>query len=319
MNVIYHHSWSFADPMGPCICNMLLGRQVNALNVYSIGRQPERHEFLGHENPRLDVQTGAGRLTKENLRAIFFRAKSRHQQNRKQSMDALRMEINKPALLTLGSIFQAAGSEDYIWGTGVNPFWQRHVKKFRPPKITALRGPLSRHYLMTNYGWSIPESYGDPGLLISRFIGPDLKKKKKYDFLVLLQHQDEICDAEAYIGPSCNIVRCQRGVGNRLSFLDVAKLILQAHFVLSTSLHGIIFAESLGVSARWIRNPYLLSTVTEPSFKYNDYYLSTEREPYQFARNIKESLNMGGLPIPERRIEELRNNLLSSFPKNIFK
>jgi pyruvyltransferase len=61
--------------------------------------------------------------------------------------------------------------------------------------------------------------------------------------------------------------------------------------VISSSLHGVIIAESYGIPARLLR-------VTEKNhlFKYQDYYLGTGRPHFQYATSVEEALRMGGEP-----------------------
>ena len=51
---------------------------------------------------------------------------------------------------------------------------------------------------------------------------------------------------------------------------DMVVWVLGCELVLSSSLHGVIFAEAFGVPARWVQRPG--STRSESWFKYVDYY-----------------------------------------------
>lgn len=306
IKVSYNYSNSFADPMGPWVCSQILGFNVDGVNKYEERRSKSSRKSKSSASPGKSrfFNKLFGKLNEKALRLA-------RGDKRKRNYD-------KPSLFTLGSIFHMVSEKDWVWGTGVNPIWQRTVPLRDQPFIHAVRGPLTKHYLERKYHWELPEVFGDPGVLISHFYVPR-KLPKKNQVLVLLQHNDELYEVEKYIGNSCAITRCQRDQSTRLNFFEVADLIFNSEYVISSSLHAIIFAEAFGVPARWLRNPYLPSVETESDFKYNDYYLSTEREPYQFATTVEAALEQGGLMVDRKIIENLQKNLLECFPSSLFK
>ena len=83
--------------------------------------------------------------------------------------------------------------------------------------------------------------------------------------------------------------------------------ILSCKLVLSSSLHGIVFAEAFGVPARWVELPG--SKKSEKGFKYHDYYSGTRgravlgdesggtfNASFGPAKSIHEGLRLGGAP-----------------------
>ena len=71
--------------------------------------------------------------------------------------------------------------------------------------------------------------------------------------------------------------------------MAVVKKILEAKFVVSGSLHGIVVAEAFGIPARLLR-----VTEVEHLFKYEDYYAATGRKEFKIAYSLDEALLMGG-------------------------
>jgi pyruvyltransferase len=63
--------------------------------------------------------------------------------------------------------------------------------------------------------------------------------------------------------------------------------------VLSSSLHGIVVAESFGIPARYVR-----LSETESLFKYKDYVYGTGRSEFVYATSLAQGLEMGGMPLP---------------------
>src|SRR5690606_40425922 len=86
--------------------------------------------------------------------------------------------------------------------------------------------------------------------------------------------------------------------------------ILEAEFVIASSLHGIIIAETFGIPARYIR-----LSEEENLFKYNDYLMGTGRGEIEYARTIEEALEMKGMS----PIQFDHSKLLSAFPLDLWK
>ena len=82
-----------------------------------------------------------------------------------------------------------------------------------------------------------------------------------------------------------------RSVGRSPSKPELAAEILQSEHVFSSSLHGIIFAHSLGRPASLVKN---LSN--EISIKYKDYYASIDHSLPKIVDDIREDC-LSSLPI----------------------
>lgn len=286
MKVLYYFSYSFADAMSAEICSRVAGKDLEGHNIFS-----DR------------VQKSAPSLPRKVLRRVKRRLKK----------TASPMSDRPAGLLSLGSIFQFAQSGDHVWGTGVNPIFQK-TKPFDPqPTIHAVRGPLSRRYLQDELKYDCPEVYGDPGILFADFF-PEFQREDQGQPLLLAQHFDE-----EYItkNPSQfeghDIFMGQRDM---VHWKEFVQKISKASFVVSSSLHGLILAESLGVPARWWYNDTLPNSTKSGRFKYNDYYLSTGREENINAESIEEALSDGAPPLPD--LSGIKKNLLEAFPNQLF-
>ena len=72
--------------------------------------------------------------------------------------------------MCIGSIMDwMTNNESYIWGSGVRD--NTNKLKCKPHKVLAVRGPLSRQYLIDN-GVDCPPVYGDPALLLPLITPP---------------------------------------------------------------------------------------------------------------------------------------------------
>ena len=89
---------------------------------------------------------------------------------------------------------------------------------------------------------------------------------------------------------------------------EVLGRIAASHFVVGSSLHAIVVAESLGIPAR------LVSSTVEPDFKYRDYYAGTGRAGFTAAATVTEAIRMGG----ERPPVWDRDALLDAFPSDLW-
>lgn len=81
-------------------------------------------------------------------------------------------------------------------------------------------------------------------------------------------------------------------------------------FILSSSLHGIILAETYGIPAIMLKSPL-------DTFKFRDYYYSTGRFDFPIANTVEEALKMEPPALPN--LDNLRQGLIDSFPYDIWK
>ena len=203
----------------------------------------------------------------------------------------------KNKLLTIGSIMHFACENDHIWGTGINGKVKNNFD-FKNLNIYCVRGPLTREILI-NRGLKVPEIYGDPGILFGYFFPQYLNLEKKRKYLII----PNLNDKEFY----------KNNLGIKVSFptYNLSKIILdiaQSEKIISSSLHGIILADALGIDS------VILKSNHENPFKYNDYLLGTGREPFTFADNLENSLK--SKPIQKCKFDYLK--LINSFPFHLY-
>jgi pyruvyltransferase len=152
-----------------------------------------------------------------------------------------------------------------VWGAGLMCDGQSMLVK--PKKVCAVRGPLTRN-LLIKQGIECPEIYGDPALLLPRYYNPDIKKKYK---LGIIPH---------YVDKNSNWIKSIQNddikiidiCSDTYSFVDSLK---ECEKVVSSSLHGIIAADSYGIPNMWIK---MSDKVGGHGFKFDDYFLSVNRK-----------------------------------------
>lgn len=205
-------------------------------------------------------------------------------------------------LLAIGSILSFAVTDDVLWGTGLNG-------KLPDPKdylftnldVRAVRGPITRAFLMDNFGIECPEVYGDPGLLFPYFFPEFQKSEFPSNSYIIIPHYSEI-----KLFPKD---KWKNVVYPTDPWEEVIQKIVDSEFVISSSLHGIVIAEAYGIPARMLRvtnNEYLL--------KYYDYYLGTNRPNFQMAFSVEEALELGG----EHPFECDLSKLYDAFPREFW-
>lgn len=185
---------------------------------------------------------------------------------------------------SVGSVMHRARAGDVVWGAGANGKALGH-RLPRSLDIRAVRGPLTAQWVRDQRRPE-PAVFGDPALLLPALfphLGGD-PETAQHRAVVVMAHYDDVLDATA-LPPEA--VR----VDPREPWLDCVTRLADARFVLSSSLHGLIVAEAFGVPARMLR-----LSESEPLFKYRDYYESTGRPAFEFARTIAEGMEMGGEP-----------------------
>lgn len=202
----------------------------------------------------------------------------------------------------IGSIIQFLGQNCVIYGSGFLFRWAmpQFARKKLKLDIRAVRGPLTREVLL-ELGYSVPEIYGDPAILLPLFYHPEITKNKEF---IVIPHESHYKEYKNKPYPVVSTL-----TNDWKSFINN---ILSAKLVISSSLHGIIIAEAYGIPAI-----FLDETENSDQLKYDDYYFSTNRNNYTRAKTVEQCLKLTPEPIPDFTI--MRNNLLNSFPKDIFK
>lgn len=208
-------------------------------------------------------------------------------------------------LLAIGSILHQSRPGDTVWGSGINGKTSAHRYDFKHVDIRAVRGPLTRRMIVNN-GGNCPKIYGDPGLLVCHLF-PEVKRQAiavpDIEVSLILNINDLALVREAS-GPSSPV----NLISPSMNWRSVTAEVNRSNFVISSSLHGIILADALGVPCRPVISLF------EPLFKFEDYFMATARSGLVYARSLDEALRLG--PIPEASIN--LKGLLEAFPRDIF-
>lgn len=154
---------------------------------------------------------------------------------------------------------------------------------------------------------------GDPGLLASRFYQPKNKHTKKY---CLICHKLDYERLHELFGKQIDVISMATN-----DITGIFEIINKYEFVLSTSLHGIIFAHSFGIPAAHVE---LNNVGSKENFKFKDYYSVLDIDYFNHKIDITKGIEQFNsiienknkyLPTKER-ILAIQNKLLEAKPTN---
>lgn len=198
-----------------------------------------------------------------------------------------------PKLLAVGSVLHEARDGDLVWGTGVNSKTRLNFAQAAKVGITAVRGPLTRAVVM-DHGLACPAVYGDPGLLFPMLFDDRIRTRRaelEADCALLGLRMPETVflpniNDDRFLPDHVRTGDCPEVMVVRpnLDPITVAAFVSAASRVLSSSLHGLVFADAYHRSTVRVVSQY------EPEFKYSDYYLGTGRRPPPAYATLTEAL-----------------------------
>lgn len=179
--------------------------------------------------------------------------------------------FNRKGYLCVGSILGFVGFRESIaWGTGSFGYSQPILSDI-PHQINSVRGPKTKE-LLESLGYPCPARFGDPALLLSKYYKP--KKGKRYK-MGIVPHVSQrqlpfILEFAKYFEDVLIV-----DLKNYKCWTDVIDKIASCEFVISSSLHGLIVADSYEIPNIWVKFPVRLAG---DDFKFHDYLSSVHRE-----------------------------------------
>lgn len=182
--------------------------------------------------------------------------------------NARNTKISNPPLLTVGSIIgQLPRDGADIWGSGlISPLEGARLEKlskFSKVNVHAVRGKATRDELVTKLGWNVPEVYGDPALLLPRFLAPEGGQPSE-NKISLVPHYVHAKYFKTIRDDNTHIVDVKQGLE------AVVNEIASSRACISTSLHGVIIAQAYNVPWVWLRvHDHKLGG---DQFKFNDFF-----------------------------------------------
>jgi len=163
-------------------------------------------------------------------------------------------------VLGTGSILHSAADDDLVLGAGAID--ARPLQLPSSARVLAVRGPRTLELLRRERG---EIAFGDPGLLAAQ----------------LFPYQPVTPPSDRRIAVVVHYVDDRRLDADDVTTIDVRAMpeqflqrLVEARVVISSSLHGIVLAESYGIPAIWLSPPEAL---VGGRFKFDDYFEGTGR------------------------------------------
>lgn len=167
-----------------------------------------------------------------------------------------------------------------IWGTGLMAPFYFPKKQTVGIELGCVRGYLTASCLEQNVPY-----IGDPGLLVRVAYPELLRAEKKYRGCICLHHTQALNERIISALKERDWIVLSAGTND---FLAVIKTLASSEVVISSSLHGLVVADSFMVPNAWFL-PKPIHIASE--FKFFDYFSSINREMGQPIRgfvNIKD-------------------------------
>lgn len=219
-----------------------------------------------------------------------------------------RVDFAETDLLGAGSILAWPPKREKlyrVWGSGTLAPQDLDTRKF---DVSALRGPLTKSLL------DIPNAvpYGDPGIISNRIWKGSSKKKYKWGIIPhFTQEKHEWVNNLLKNTPDSILIK----TGNR-DLSEIMQQISSCEAIASTSLHGLIVADSYEIPNAWL---WVKNVNRGGQWKFFDYFAGVNR---RYVDNIDpreiRSLNDIELKLSNYRyfnqLGLIKDSIISSFP-----
>lgn len=154
------------------------------------------------------------------------------------------------------------GSKPWIWGTGCMGPLRKDFKE--NVNFALVRGPITASLMSIT-----TDFFGDPGLLIAEAMDEKIDMQESIGLVPhFSQFSSEALQQLVKDEPALKLIDVRKDA------LQVCREIASCTHVISSSLHGLIVADSFGVPNTWL-NPAGIHR--SPRFKFYDYAASVER------------------------------------------
>lgn len=200
----------------------------------------------------------------------------------------------------------------WVWGSGALLPFEPASNNATPTqvRIALVRGPLTA--LMLN--WQA-RSVGDPGLLVGHVTGVTRSRSPRYRAGLVLHHSQTV-------KPEVVNLLAARGVlsmtGATDDYRSIIEQIADCAVILSSSLHGLVFADALGIPNTWLV-PDAIHRAAR--FKFHDYACAIGRvlDPPADGPRLEAVITAltGSQPAYFARIPALIESIRQSFPADL--
>lgn len=178
--------------------------------------------------------------------------------------------FKKKNYVCIGSILDwIINSRSVVWGAGI--ISEKSSLKVKPLEVCAVRGKISREFLLKN-NISCPEVYGDPALLLPLFY--ESSQTKVYDVGIILH----VSELDSVVLPEIfdHVKVCFINLRDYTSVEQVIAQITSCKFIISSSLHGLIVSDAYNIPNLWGKFSEI-QLVGDKYLKFYDYFSGVGR------------------------------------------
>ncbi len=216
----------------------------------------------------------------------------------------IRRPVDQARVLGVGSLLETL-PPDYpgiVWGSGL--LWGE-ARSLPNATIVAVRGPLTRDLV----GAPSDVALGDPGLLIGRHFRREAARWK-VGIVPHLDHRSHPALDRARRRADAHVIEVGQSAPRAIAQIQ------RCEAIVTTSLHGLIVADALGIPAVW--------TSLDPphpagNFKFHDYEAAITPGGSRFSALDERvdivALAAGASPVPSDRVESLISALEATIPR----
>ncbi len=200
-----------------------------------------------------------------------------------------------PRLLLVGSVAHRISGGDVVAGIGSKGVEIPRASERPLRRILGVRGPITRRaFADAGHDVSAVRFEADPGLLLAEMLTDEQRATPAEPgrTIFIPHYRDAVSDS----GTAPGVVR----VGIDAEPHDIATEILRAEHVYTSSLHGVVFAHSLGRPCTAIA-----PASAEPLVKYEDYFASIG-QPFVLHESLAAAVSAPKPDSPVDRTWDLR-------------
>lgn len=195
----------------------------------------------------------------------------------------------------------------HVWGTGYIAQPAAHASRHH---YHAVRGRLTQAAIS---GLKQEVALGDPGLLAHLLVEDSPTPPKRCRVLVIPHYKDKghaaLADLAARV-PGVDVADIFAPVATTLEQIRAAEV------VLSSAMHGLIAADSLGVPNAWLK---LSDAVRGGDFKFNDYYsvFGLAATPLTLSESLLRDPSAVAGAYLRPGLADIQERLMRSFPDGV--
>lgn len=177
-------------------------------------------------------------------------------------------------------------------------------------KVASVRGELSKKYIETIINKRLDCSVGDAGLLVSKLIKKPLCPKYKLGIIPQRREKNEMIYQEIAMEISDSIIIDVEPL-DPMTFI---KQIIDCECIISSSLHGLVLADSFCIPSRHVK---YTNKLVGDGIKFRDYYSGFEMDDVPQDLNIDKNIDIDDIKesyhISGEMIEKKQNEIIEAF------